>query len=68
MNETQGMSSNYIELVTRDTAMRPIIEKRTNKMDGPDHTYIICPACNCVLNQYDRFCRWCGQRIKVKED
>lgn len=61
-------NSNYIELVTRDTPMRPILEKRSNKMNGPDHTYIICPVCNCILNQYDRFCRWCGQRIKAKED
>lgn len=61
-------NSNYIELVTRDTPMRPILEKRSNKMNGSDHTYIICPACNCILNQYDRFCRWCGQRIKAKED
>lgn len=61
-------NSNYTELVVRDAAMRPIIEKRSNRMDGPDHVYIICPACNCILNRYDRFCRWCGQRIKEKEE
>lgn len=63
-----GTNSNYNELVVRDTPMRPIIEKRSNRMDGPDHVYIVCPACNCILNRYDRFCRWCGQRIKEREE
>lgn len=53
------------ELEARDTVIFPIKEKRTNSLQtGNDYIYLICPVCNCVLNKGDRFCRFCGQRIK----
>lgn len=53
------------ELEARDTLILPIQEKRTNSLQtGKDHVYLLCPACNCVLNKADRFCRFCGQRVK----
>lgn len=56
------------ELEARDTVMRPIKEKRTNSLvTGNDYVYLICPACNGVLNKADRFCRFCGQRLKEAE-
>lgn len=53
------------ELEARDTVMWPIKEKRINSLQtGNDYVYLICPSCNCVLNKSDRFCRFCGQRLK----
>lgn len=53
------------ELEARDTVIFPIKEKRLNSLQtGNDYIYLICPVCNCVLNKTDRFCRFCGQRIK----
>lgn len=53
------------ELEARDTVILPIREKRINSLQtGNDYVYLICPVCNCVLNKVDRFCRFCGQRIK----
>ena len=53
------------ELEARDTVIFPIKEKRLNSLQtGNDYVYLICPVCNCVLNKADRFCRFCGQRIK----
>ena len=42
-----------------------IIEKRQDsKETGQEYVYRICPSCNAVLNSSDRFCRFCGQRVK----
>ena len=53
------------ELERRDTKARVIIEKRQDsKETGKEYVYRICPSCNAVLNSSDRFCRFCGQRVK----
>lgn len=52
-------------LIRWDTVITPIVEKKRNSLfTDKEHVYLICPVCNCVLNKYDRFCRFCGQRIK----
>lgn len=52
-------------LIRRDTVITPIVEKRRNSLfTDKEHVYLICPVCNCVLNKYDLFCRFCGQRLK----
>lgn len=53
------------ELERRDTKAQVIIEKRQDsKETGREYVYRICPSCNAVLNSSDRFCRFCGQRVK----
>lgn len=53
------------ELERRDTKAQVIIEKRQDsKETGREYVYLICPSCKAVLNSSDRFCRFCGQRVK----
>lgn len=62
----QRNSTNYMkELQARDTLMEPIIEKRQSSLlTDKEYIYRICPTCNGVLNKADRFCRFCGQRVR----
>lgn len=53
------------ELEQRDMKAAVIIEKRqSSKETDKEYIYRICPSCNSVLNSSDRFCRFCGQRVK----
>lgn len=49
----------------RDTLLAPILEKQVDSaVTGIECTYLICPVCRCTLNKSDRFCRFCGQRVR----
>lgn len=55
----------YRSLEQRDTKAAIIIEKRQSSREtDKEYIYRICPSCNSVLNVCDRFCRFCGQRVK----
>lgn len=55
----------YRSLEQRDTKAAVIIEKRQSSREtDKEYIYRICPSCNSVLNVCDRFCRFCGQRVK----
>ena len=55
----------YRSLEQRDTKAAVIIEKRQSSREtDKEYIYRICPSCNSVLNNSDRFCRFCGQRVK----
>lgn len=52
-------------LEQRDTKAAIIFEKRQSSREtDKEYIYRICPSCNSVLNCCDRFCRFCGQRVK----
>lgn len=36
----------------------------TSDETGKEYVYVLCPQCSGVLNRYDRFCRFCGQRVR----
>lgn len=55
----------YRSLEQRDTKAAVIIEKRQSSREtDKEYIYRVCPSCNSVLNVCDRFCRFCGQRVK----
>lgn len=56
----------YDEMLhSRDAAIQPIQKVlHTSEKTGREYTYLLCPCCRGVLNKYDTFCRFCGQRIK----
>ena len=52
------------ELRRRNTVLQPIKSFTAQHAGDVAREYVVCPVCECTLNKYDRFCRFCGQRIR----